>query len=116
PSATTSGVDPALRRGKIIQNLELLRKELAQMAPDVRARVQLMVADVVLPVGAVGIDEGTQGGSLIVQHYLAGTSAERAPLLQLRGGADEPWYSRSLAQCEACIAAARPWEGNGGQP
>jgi hypothetical protein len=33
PSALTSGVDPALRRGKIVQNLELLRKEFAQLSP-----------------------------------------------------------------------------------
>jgi hypothetical protein len=33
PSAAMSGVDPALRRGKIIQNLELLRKEFTQLPP-----------------------------------------------------------------------------------
>lgn len=114
PSAATSGVDPALRRGKIVQNLELLRKEFAQLAPDARARVRLMVADLALPAGAVGLDESTRGGSLIIQHYLAGTGSERAPLLQLRAESDEPWYGRYLAQCEACVAAARPWDGNGG--
>ena len=60
PSAAMSGVDPALRRGKIIQNLELLRKEFAQLPPDARARVWLMVADLVFPVGAVSLDEGTR--------------------------------------------------------
>lgn len=116
PSAATSGIDPELRRGKIVQNLELLRKEFAQLAPDVQARVRLLVADLVLPVGAVGLDEGTRGGSLIVQHYLVGTAAEQAPLLHLRAEYDEPWYSRYLAQCEACVAAARPWTGRSGSP
>jgi hypothetical protein len=72
PSSAMSEVDPALRRGKIVQNLELLRKELAQLAPDARGRVQLMVADLALPVGAVGLDEDTRAGSLVVQHYLTG--------------------------------------------
>ena len=115
PSASTSGVDPELRRGKIIQNLELLRKEFAQLAPDARARVRLMVADLALPVGAVGLDEGTRGGSLIVQHYLTGTAAELAPLLWLHAESDEPWYARYLAQCEACVAAGYAWDGSGGR-
>ncbi len=115
PSALTSGVDPALRRGKIVQNLELLRKEFAQLNPRARARVQLMVADLTLPVGIVGVDEGTRDGSLIVQHYLAGTAAEQAPLLHLRVVSDEPWYGRYLAQSEECLAAARTWDGVGGQ-
>lgn len=116
PSAATSGVDPELRRGKIVQNLELLRKEFARLAPDARARVRLMVADLALPAGAVGLDEGTRSGSLVIQHYLAGTGAEHAPLLHLRAETDEPWYGRYLAQCEACVAAARPWDGKGGLP
>lgn len=65
-AASTSGVDPVLRRGKIVQNLELLRKEFGQLAPDARARVRLLVADLALPAVAVGLDEGTRGGSLIV--------------------------------------------------
>ena len=114
PSASMSGVDPALRRGKIIQNLELLRKELSQLPTDTRARVRLMVADLALPVGAVGLDEITRSGSLIVQHYLTGTAAELAPLLWLHAESDEPWYSRYLAQCEACVTAARTWDGASG--
>ena len=43
-SSFRSGVDPVLRRGKIVQNLELLWREFAQLAPDVRARVRLMVS------------------------------------------------------------------------
>ena len=116
PSALTSGVDPALRRGKIVQNLELLRKEFGELSPRARARVQLMVADLALPAGAVGLDEGTRDGALIVQHYLAGTAAGQAPLLHLRAESDEPWYGRYLAQCESCLAAARPWDGTGGRP
>jgi hypothetical protein len=116
PSALMSGVDPALRRGKIVQNLELLRKEFAQLSPKARTRVQLMVADLTLPAGMVGVDEDTREGSLIVQHYLAGTAAEQAPLLYLRAESDEPWYGRYLAQSEACLAAARAWDGTGGRP
>jgi hypothetical protein len=114
PSAVMSGVDPALRRGKIIQNLELLRKEFTQLPPAARARIRLMVADFAFPVGAVGLDEGTRSGSLIVQHYLTATAAELAPLLLLHAEADEPWFSRYLAQCEACFTAARTWDGASG--
>jgi hypothetical protein len=74
-----------------------------------------MVTDLALPVGAVGLDEGTRNGSLIVQHYLAGTAAGQAPLLHLRAESDEPWYGRYLAQCEACLAAARPWNSADGR-
>lgn len=53
-----SAVDPRPRRGKIIQNLELLRKEIAaQPDPAVRSRLQLMVVGKVLPLGAIGLDE-----------------------------------------------------------
>jgi hypothetical protein len=62
------------------------------------------------------VDEGTRDGSLIVQHYLTGTAAEQAPLFYLRAESDEPWYGRYLAQCEACFATARAWDGIGGQP
>jgi hypothetical protein len=31
----------------------------------------------------------------------------------LRAGADEPWYTRYLAQCDACLANAREWRGPG---
>lgn len=112
PSAAMSGVDPAVRRAKIVQNLELLRAQLtAQLGPEALARVAVLVADRILPLGAVGIDEGTSGGSLIVQHYLTATSAGLAPLMHLRAGTDQPWYARYLAQCEACLAGARSWEG-----
>lgn len=114
PSAVTSGVDPALRRGKIIQNLELLRKELAaQLDPATLARVSLLVADLALPLGAVGLDEGTRDGSLIIQHYLTATSTEQAPLMWLHAPTDEPWFGRYRAQCEACLAPAREWQGTG---
>lgn len=116
PSAAMSGVDAALRQAKIVQNLGLLREEFAQLDHDARARVRLMVADLALPAGAVGLDEGTRAGSLVIQHYLAGTRAEHAPLLHLRAESDEPWYGRYLAQCEVCVAAARVWDGNGGLP
>jgi hypothetical protein len=58
PAAAMSGVDPAVRRQKVIQNLELLRAEFtAHLDPAARGRVSLMVADRVLPLGAVGLDE-----------------------------------------------------------
>jgi hypothetical protein len=112
PSAALSGVDPGLRRGKIIQNLELLRTELAaQLDPAELARISLLVADLALPLGAVGLDEGTREGSLIIQHYLAATSAEQAPLMWLYASADKKWFDRYLAQCEACLAHATEWQG-----
>jgi hypothetical protein len=65
---------------------------------------------------AIGLDEGTSAGSLVIQHYLAATSAERAPLMWLRAQADEPWFSRYLAQCEACLTTAREWQGSSALP
>jgi hypothetical protein len=115
PAADMSRVDPAVRRQKIIQNLELLRAEFAaHLDPAARGRVSLMVADQVLPIGAVGLDEHTRGGSLIVQHYLTATAAELAPLIWLRAETDQPWFNRYLAQCEACVSGAREWEGADG--
>jgi len=115
PAAVMSGVDPAIRRQKIIQNLELLRAEFdTRLDTDARARVSLMVTDQVLPIGAVGLDERIRGGSLIVQHYLAGIAAELAPLIWLHPETDQPWFDRYLEQCETCLAGARVWEGAGG--
>lgn len=112
PSAAMSGVDPALRRGKIVQNLELLRTDLTtRLDADSLVRVSLLVADRVLPLGAVGLDEQTPNGALIIQHYLTNTPAENAPLLWLHAESDQPWYASYLAQCEACIGDARPWGG-----
>jgi hypothetical protein len=112
PAAAMSGVDPEVRRQKIIQNLELLRADFAaHLDPPARGRISLMVADQVLPLGAVGLDEQTRGGSLIVQHYLTATAAELAPLIWLRAETDQPWFNRYLAQCEACVSGAREWEG-----
>jgi hypothetical protein len=115
PAAFMSGVDPAIRRQKIIQNLELLRTEFdARLESEARARVSLMVTDQILPIGAVGLDERTRGGSLIVQHYLTGTAAELAPLIWLHPETDQPWFDRYLAQCETCLTGAHVWEGVGG--
>lgn len=115
PTAAMSGVDPAIRRQKIIQNLELLRTAFgARLDTAARSRVSLMVTDRVLPVGVVGLDERVRGGSLIVQHYLTATAADRAPLIWLRPETDQPWFNRYLAQCEACLAGARVWEGANG--
>jgi hypothetical protein len=115
PAAEMAGVDPAIRRQKIIQNLELLRAQFAtHLDASIRGRVSLMVADRVLPVGAVGLDVGARGGSLIVQHYLTVTTAELSPLIWLRPETDQPWYDRYLAQCEACLVGARKWDGSHG--
>lgn len=114
PSAAMSGVGAGLRREKIRQNLELLREALtARLDAESLTRVSLLVTDQVLPLGAVGLDEGSRDGSLIIQHYLAYTSAEHAPMIWLLATVDEPWYGRYLAQCEACLASARDWRGSG---
>jgi hypothetical protein len=110
-AAAMSGIDPERRRQKIIQNLQLLRSELTtRLDPDGCTRVSVMIIDQILPLGAVGLDERTLHGSLIVQHYLTRTPAEHDPLLWLHPETDQPWYDRYLAQCEACFAGARPWE------
>lgn len=114
-TAAMAGVEPAIRRQKVIQNLELLRTEFgAHLDTPARGRVSLLVTDPVLPVGAVGRDERVRGGSLIVQHYLTATAAELAPLVWLRPENDQPWFDRYLAQCEACLVGARVWEGANG--
>jgi hypothetical protein len=114
-AAVMAGVDPAIRRQKIIQNLELLRTEFeAHLDTVASARVSLMVTDRVLPLGAVGLDERWRDGSLIVQHYLTATAAELAPLIWLHAETDQPWFGRYLAQCEACLVGARVWDGPSG--
>lgn len=115
PAAAVAGVDPVIRRQKIVQNLELLRAEFdTRLDVAARRRVSLMVTDLVLPVGVVGLDEQVRGGSLIVQHYLTATAAEVAPLIRLGRETDQPWFSRYLAQCDACLVGARVWEGSNG--
>lgn len=78
-----------------------------------RARRSVLIIGVNLE-GALGCTGAllslARVGSLIVQHYLTATAAGLAPLLWLRAEADEPWFTRYLAQCEACLAVARPWE------
>ena len=38
---------------------------------------------------------------------LTATAVELAPLIWLRAHADQPWFSRYLAQCEGCVSSAR---------
>ena len=38
---------------------------------------------------------------------LTATAVELAPLIWLRARADQPWFSRYLAQCEGCVSSAR---------
>ena len=110
PAAKSAGVDPDLRAQKIVQNLNLLRDRFtAELTAAQQRRVSLQIADLALPVGVVGLDTGTKTGTLVVQHYLAATPAEQAPLLELHRDLDQPWFDRYLAQCEACLRGARPW-------
>lgn len=62
----------------------------------------------------IGLDEKTHSGSLIIQHYLAATAAEHAPLMWLHAEQDEPWFGRYMAQCEACADKAHEWTGADG--
>lgn len=110
PAARTAGIDPHIRRQKIIQNLDLLREHFATRLTEAqRRRVSVQVADIVLPVGVVGLDTALRSGVLVVQHYLAGTPAERSPLLELHADKDQPWYERYLTQCETCMKETRAW-------
>lgn len=110
PASRTAGIDPQIRRQKIIQNLDLLREHFSARLTEAQLRrVSVQVADIVLPVGVVGLDTGLRSGVLVVQHYLAGTSAERSPLLELHADRDQPWYERYLTQCETCMKEARVW-------
>jgi hypothetical protein len=110
PAARTAGVDPQIRRQKIIQNLGLLREHFeTRLTEAQRRRVSVQVADTVLHTGVVGLDTAHRSGILVVQHYLAGTPAERSPLLELHAERDQPWYERYLTQCETCLKEARAW-------
>lgn len=110
PTAASAGVDATIRRQKIIQNLDLLKGQMARhLTAAQRKRVTLQIADVVLPIGVVGIDVEGRSGSLVVQHYLVATPADQAPLFELRRDLDQPWFDRYLAQCDACLKEARPW-------
>lgn len=110
PAARTAGVDPQIRRQKIIQNLDLLRAHFdARLTEAQRRRVSLQVTDTVLHTGVVGLDTALRSGVLVVQHYLAATSAERSPLLELHAERDQPWYERYLTQCETSLKEARAW-------
>jgi hypothetical protein len=110
PSAEMSGVDPEIRRAKIVQNLDLLRNTFAaQLGASARRRVRLQVVDRVLPVGVIGIDVAAKDGRLIVQHHLTRTPAEHAPLLDLRRDVDGVWFERYEKQCEAAFVGAKEW-------
>ena len=110
PSAEMAGVDPAIRRAKICQNLDLLKSAFdARLTAAARRRVSLQVVDRILPVGVTGIDIETRDGQLIVQHYLTRTAAEQAPLLDLRRDVDGAWFERYEAQCEASFDGAKGW-------
>lgn len=110
PSAETAGVDPVIRRAKIIQNLDLLKSAFdARLTRAARRRVSLQIVDRVLPVGVVGVDVESRDGRLIAQHYLTRTPAEHAPLLDLRRDVDGVWFERYERQCEASFEKAKEW-------
>jgi hypothetical protein len=91
-------------------NLNLIKSQLdSRLTASSRRRCTLQVVDRVLPVGVIGVDTNSSGGWLIVQHYLTGTPAERAPLIWLRRNSDLEWFSRYLDQCHACFDGAREW-------
>jgi hypothetical protein len=109
-SARMSGVDPDHRREQIRRNLNLIRNQLeTRLGAVVRRKCSLLVADRIFPVGVIGIDADMRNGSLIVQHYLTETPAQRAPLLWLRRRSEPEWFSCYLDQCDACFGDAREW-------
>jgi hypothetical protein len=110
PTARMSGVDPEVRRQKIRQNLNHIKSQLSvQLSQSARRKVKLQVVDRILPIGVTGTDTDSHGGWLIIQHYLAATPAERAPMLQLYRDSDREWYDRYLLQCNRCFDGAREW-------
>jgi hypothetical protein len=110
PTAAMSGVDPAVRREKIRQNLTLLRNPFAaRLTGPARRRVTLAVADKVFPVSIIALDAESQRGSLIVQHHLVAVSAEQAPMVLLSKQSDQAWFDRYLEQSRACFSGAREW-------
>jgi hypothetical protein len=108
--ARMSGIEPDRRQERIRHNLNLIKNQLeTKLSSPARRKCSLQVADRVFPVGVIGIDVDTGRGSLIVQHYLTGTSPQRAPLMRLRQRSEPEWFDCYLEQCTACFVDAREW-------
>lgn len=108
--ARMSGIEPEARRERIRHNLNLIENQFAtELSAPARRKCSLLVADRVFPVGVIGIDVDTSNGSLIVQHYLTGTSPQRAPLMWLHRRSEPEWFDCYLEQCNACFVDAREW-------
>ncbi len=78
------------------------------LAPALR-HVSLLTVDAVLPVSVVAIDQDGRQGSLVVQHHLTATQAEKAPMLFLSKKEDSEWFQCYLDQSMACFEGANEW-------
>jgi hypothetical protein len=88
PFAQFSGVDPEVRRTKITSNL----RHLAQQITQARGKIELRTIDAFLSTGCIGIDLHLPSGVLVVQHYLRGVTAEKAPAVWIERRLDPEWY------------------------
>ena len=110
PSAAMSRVDPEIRRQKIRQNLNLIHNQLVTTLDKSTSRqVSLYVVDALLPISVIAIDQDGRRGSLIVQHHLTATHAEKAPMIYLSKKEDPEWFQCYLDQCIACFTGANEW-------
>lgn len=110
PSAAMSMVDPEIRSQKIRQNLNLIKSGLSNARANIPPRhVQLCIVDALLPVSLIAIDQNTSHGSLIVQHHLTATQAERAPMVYLSRKEDPEWFQCYLDQYTDCFTNSIEW-------
>jgi hypothetical protein len=109
-SAAMSRVEPEIRRQKIRQNLDLIKTQLSTNLSKADLRhVSLLTVDAVLPVSVVALDQDDRQGSLVVQHHLTATQAEKAPMFVLSKKEDAEWFQRYLDQSMACFEGANEW-------
>jgi hypothetical protein len=97
PFAQFSGVDPEVRRSKISSNL----RHLASQITPARGKLELRTLDTFLSAGGIGVDMHLPSGLMVVQHYLRGITAEKAPSLWIERRANPAWYDvyeRALEQ------------------
>ena len=105
-----SRIKPEIRRQKIRQNLDLIKSQLStNLSKSALRHVSLLTVDAVLPVSVVAIDQDGRQGSLVVQHHLTATQAEKAPMLFLSKKEDSEWFQCYLDQSMACFEGANEW-------
>jgi hypothetical protein len=88
PFAQFSAVEPEVRRTKVNSNLRHLTTKIA----GARGKIELRTIDGFMSMGCIGIDLHLPSGVLVIQHYLHGTTAEKAPAIWVERRFNPEWY------------------------